>query len=146
MDSLIRGLIVYLFVFAVFRVAGKRTLAEATTFDLVLLLIISETTQQAMVVDDHSMTNTFLLVISLVGMDILLSFLKQRFPSLDGILDGSAVILIKDGLVMQDRLDRERVDCNDILEAVRLQMGLESLDQVKLAVLERNGQISIIPK
>lgn len=146
MDSIIRGLLVYLFVFVIFRVAGKRTLAEATTFDLVLLLIISETTQQAMVSDDHSMTNTVLLVCTLVGADIVLSILKQKFPAVDSILDGQAVILIQDGKVLHDRLERERVDTADILESARLQLGIESLDQVRLAVLERNGRISVIPK
>ena len=146
MDSILRGVIVYLFLLIVFRIAGKRTLSEATAFDLVLLLIISETTQQAMVDNDHSMTNGALLVLTLVGTDILLSLLKQRLPFLDPILDGTAVILMRDGQVLEDRLTRERVDKNEILEAARIQLGIESLDEVKLAVLERGGDISIIPR
>ena len=67
----------YLFVLFVFRIANKRTLSEATAFDLVLLLIVSETTQQAMVDDDHSMTNAAILICTLVGADMLLSFAKQ---------------------------------------------------------------------
>jgi uncharacterized membrane protein YcaP (DUF421 family) len=146
MDSILRGVIVYLFLLIVFRIAGKRTLSEATAFDLVLLLIISETTQQAMVDNDHSMTNGALLVLTLVGTDILLSVLKQRLPILDPILDGTAVILLRDGHVLENRLSRERVDKNDILEAARSQRGLDSLDQIKLAVLERGGEISVIPR
>lgn len=146
MDSILRGVIVYLFLLIVFRIAGKRTLSEATAFDLVLLLIISETTQQAMVDNDHSMTNGALLVLTLVGTDILLSVLKQRLPILDPVLDGTAVILLRDGHVLENRLIRERVDKNDILEAARSQLGLDSLDQVKLAVLERGGEISVIPR
>ena len=99
-----------------------------------------------MVSDDHSMTNTVLLVCTLVGADIVLSILKQKFPAVDSILDGQAVILIQDGKVLHDRLERERVDTADILESARLQLGIESLDQVRLAVLERNGRISVIPK
>lgn len=146
MSSVIRGLVVYLFLLLIFRISGKRTLSEATAFDLVLLLIISETTQQAMVDSDHSMTNGALLILTLVGVDILLSVLKQWIPALDPVLDGSAVILVRDGKLLQDRLNRERVDANDILEAARLQLGLESLDQIKLAVLERGGKISVVPK
>jgi uncharacterized membrane protein YcaP (DUF421 family) len=146
MESFVRGLVVYLFLLLVFRIAGKRTLSEATAFDLVLLLIISETTQQAMVDNDHSMTNGALLILTLVGIDIVLSLAKQRMPFLDPILDGTAVILLRDGKVLDDRLNRERVDRKDILEAARLQLGLENLDQIKLAVLERSGKISVVPK
>jgi uncharacterized membrane protein YcaP (DUF421 family) len=146
MESVIRGLIVYVFLLVVFRISGKRTLSEATAFDLVLLLIISETTQQAMVDNDHSMTNAVLLILTLVGADILLSLAKQWFPILEPILDGTAVILVRDGQPLKDRMDRERVDIDDILEAARLQLGLEELAQIKLAVLERGGKISIVPQ
>ena len=146
MESILRGVAVYTFLLVVFRLCGKRTLSQTTPFDLVLLLIISETTQQAMVNSDHSMTNGGILVLTLVGADILLSYMKQWFPSLDPVLDGTAVILVKNGELLQDRLKRERVDCNEILEAARLQLGLESLDQIKLAVLERSGKISVVPR
>jgi uncharacterized membrane protein YcaP (DUF421 family) len=146
MDSVIRGAIVYLFLLIVFRISGKRTLSEATTFDLVLLLIISETTQQAMVDGDHSMTNGAILILTLVGFDILLSLLKQWIPALDVVMDGAAVILIRNGQVFQERLRRERIDLNDILEAAREQRGLVDLEQIEMAILERSGQISIIPK
>lgn len=146
MEVVVRGLVVYTFLFLVFRVSGKRTLSEATTFDLVLLLIISETTQQAMVNDDHSMTNGALLILTLVAVDIGLSLIKRRFPALEPLLDGMAVILVRDGELNLDRMRKERVDVSDILEAARLQRGLDKLSQIKLAVLERSGQISVIPK
>jgi len=146
MESVIRALIVYVFLLIVFRISGKRTLSEATAFDLVLLLIISETTQQAMVDNDHSMVNAAVLILTLVGADILLSLVKQWFPTADAMLDGTAVILMRDGKVLQDRLNAERVDTSDILESARLQIGLESLEQIKLAVLERSGKISVVPK
>src|SRR5690349_2288367 len=142
MESVIRGAIVYLFLLIVFRVSGKRTLSEATTFDLVLLLIISETTQQAMVDGDHSMTNGAILILTLVGFDILLSLLKQWIPALEVVMDGTAVILMREGQVFKERLRRERIDINDILEAAREQRGLVNLDQIEMAVLERSGQIS----
>jgi uncharacterized membrane protein YcaP (DUF421 family) len=146
MDSVIRGLLTYLFLLLVFRISGKRTLSEATSFDLVLLLIISETTQQAMVQNDHSMTNGVLLIVTLVGVDILLSLLKQWFPAVDAWLDGVPVVIMDNGKVLKDRLNRERVDESDILEAAREQEGLESLDQIRYAVLERGGKITIVPR
>jgi uncharacterized membrane protein YcaP (DUF421 family) len=146
MESVVRAVIVYVFLLIVVRLSGKRTLSEATAFDLVLLLIISETTQQAMVDNNHSMTNAALLILTLVSADVLLSLAKHWFPSLDPILDGTAIILIRDGKVLKDRLNRERVDLSDVLEAARQQLGLEELSQIKLAVLERSGEISVIPK
>jgi uncharacterized membrane protein YcaP (DUF421 family) len=146
MESVIRGAITYLFLMLVFRIAGKRTLSETSTFDLVLVLIISETTQQAMVDGDHSMTNGALLILTLVGCDILLSLLKQWIPPLETALEGTPVILLREGKPLQDRMNRERVDEEEILEAARQQRGLERLDQVKYAVLERGGKINIIAK
>jgi uncharacterized membrane protein YcaP (DUF421 family) len=146
MESIVRALVVYLFLFLVFRLAGKRTLSQSTPFELVLLLIISETTQQAMVGGDHSLTNCAVLVLTLVLTDIVLSFIKQWLPLFDFLLDGTAVILMKDGKLQTKRMNRERIDEEEILEAAREQLGLERLDQIKLAVLERNGQISVIPR
>jgi uncharacterized membrane protein YcaP (DUF421 family) len=145
MESVIRGLIVYLFLMIVFRLSGKRTLSEATPFDLVLLLIISETTQQAMVDNDHSMTNGALLILTLVCVDIGLSYLKRYVPSLDPLLDGTAVILVRDGIADSKSMEQERVDLSDVLEAARELRGVENLNQIKLAVLERSGRISVVP-
>lgn len=146
MDSIARGLAVYLFLLFVFRVSGKRTLAQTTPFDLVLLLIISETTQQAMVDDDHSMTNAALLILTLVGADLLLSVAKLRSKTLSRWLEGLPLVLVSDGEELPERMKRSRVDKQDVLSAARLQHGLQSLDEVRYAVLETSGEISIIPK
>src|SRR5919107_686447 len=97
MESILRGVAGFVFLLFIFRIAGKSTLSQTTTFDLVLLLIISETTQQAMVDDDHSITNGMLLIMTLVGMTILLSVLKERFPKLDLALEGAPLTLIDQG-------------------------------------------------
>ena|SRR5687767_2049013 len=146
MDSILRGIAVYVFLLIIFRIAGKRTLSNTTTFDLVLLLIISETIQQAMVDDDHSVTNGALLIITLVSMTILLSVLKQRFPKLDLALEGAPLILVDQGKLLKDRMDKCRVDESEILTAARMSQGLKAMDEIQYAILERNGDISIIPK
>ena len=81
MNSVIRGAMVYLFLLVIFRLTGKRTMAEITSFELVLLLIISEATQQAMLDEDNSMTNAMLLITTLVGLNLLLSVLSNRWRS-----------------------------------------------------------------
>jgi uncharacterized membrane protein YcaP (DUF421 family) len=145
MESVIRGGIVYLFLLLVFRIAGKRTLSETTNFDLVLLLIISETTQQAMVDEDHSLMNGALLILTLVAANIGLSLFKQWVPAAERWLEGAPLVVARDGKLLHDRMDRERIDEEDLLEAARLEQGVESLAQVKLAVLERDGKVSIVP-
>ena len=146
MESIIRGVAVYVFLLIIFRISGKRTLSQTTTFDLVLLLIISETTQQAMVDDDHSVTNGVLLILTLVGMTILMSVLKQRFPKLDLALEGAPLVLVDQGKMLKDRMDKCRVDESEILTAARMNQGLASMDEIEYAILERNGDISIIAK
>lgn len=146
MDSILRGLAVYAFLLVIFRIAGKRNLSQTTTFDLVLLLIISETIQQAMVDSDHSVTNGFLLVLTLVGTTVLLSALKQRFPKLDLMLEGAPLILVDKGRPLKDRMNKNHVDEEEILSAARMTQGLRRMDQIEYAILERNGEISIIPK
>ena len=145
MDAVIRAIVVYLVLLVIFRLSGKRTLAEVTTFDLVLLLIISEATQQAMVDSDNSMTNAFLLIGTLVGMNILMSELKQHFKPMERLLDGVPLLIVEHGKPIKHRMEKERVDVDDVLDAAREHHGLERLDQIKFAVLERNGKISIVP-
>ena len=146
MEPVIRALVVYLFLLIIFRIAGKRTLSETSSFDLILLLIISETVQQALVDGDHSMTNAALLIVTLVGIDILLSFVKRWSPAADAWLDGLPLIIVRRGKPIDDRMQRERVDEADILEAGREKHGLKSLDEMEYAVLERHGDITVVPK
>ncbi len=145
MGSILRGLAVYFFLLILFRVLGKRSLSQITTFDAVLLLIISEAIQQALIDNDNSMTNAFLIITTLLGLDIGLSLLGRRFRIVDRLVDDVPLVLVEDGRVLKDRMTKSRVDETDILQSAR-QEGLERMDQIKYAVLERSGGISIIPK
>lgn len=146
MDSIVRATIVYLVLLVIFRVAGKRSLAQITTFDFVLLLILAEAVQPALMSNDNSMTNSLLLVLTLVGLDIALSFVKGSSPMLEKLIDDVPLILVVDGQPIQERLRKSRVDESDILTSARMTQGLERMDQIKFAILERSGGISIIPK
>ena len=146
MDSVLRAAAVYVVLPVVFRLAGKRSLASITTFDLVLTLIISEAIQQALLDNDNSMTNAFLVVFTLIGMNIALSLLKQRSARAETLLDGAPVVIMEDGRLHRDRMDEERVDEADILVAAREKQGLSRLDEIRYAVVEQSGGISIIPR
>lgn len=146
MDSVLRGLLIYMILLVVFRITGKRTMSEATTFDMVLLLIISETVQQALIDDDNSITNAVILVISLIIADVVISMMKMRFLGFERVLEGTAVIIIENGRMHTDRMKQNNIREEDIMSAARELQGLERLDQVKFAVLEKNGAITVVPK
>lgn len=146
METVIRALAIYFFLLLVFRVAGKRSLTHVTTFDFVLLLIIGEATQQALIGNDFSITTAWILIATLVGTDILISVLKQRSPRVDRWIDGVPLVIVDNGQLLHDRMDKSRVDEADILNAARELQGIERLEQIKYAVLERSGTITIIPK
>lgn len=146
MDSIVRAAAVYLFLMVVFRIAGRRTLGDLTAFDFVLVLIISEAIQQAMLDNDNSMTNGFLIVLTLVGLNVLLSLIKQRSHTVEKWLDGVPTILVEEGRPLTERMNKARVDVEDVMQAARQLQGLERLDQIRYAVLERTGGITIIPK
>jgi uncharacterized membrane protein YcaP (DUF421 family) len=145
METVIRGAAIYFILLVILRLSGRRTVAQMTPFDLVLLLVVSETTQQALLGDDFSITNAVVLMIVLFGIDIGLSFFKQWAPGAARYLDGAPTVLISDGAVDFRAFHRARVSLDDVLTAARQNQGLERLDQIKSAVLEADGAVSIIP-
>lgn len=145
MDSVLRAALVYAVLLVLFRLTGKRSIAQITTFDVVLLLIISEAVQPMLIGEDQSMTNGLLVVLTLLTADIALSVVNIRSRRLDRLLNDVPLMLIADGQVLDDRMKAERVSEDDILEQARIKWGIVSLDQVRHAVLERSGEISIIP-
>lgn len=146
MDSVLRAFAIYIFLLVLFRLAGKRTFSELTPFDFVLLLVIGEATQQGLLGEDFSVTNALLVVTTLVTLDVLMALAKQRSSLVDRLLEGRAVLLIDDGEVLRDRMRKSKVDEYDVMESARNSHGLETLDQIKYAVLERSGGISVIPR
>lgn len=146
MDSVLRGIAVYVLLLVVFRIAGKRSLAQVTNFDFVLLLILAEATQQALLGEDYSITNAVLLIVTLLGIDIGLSLVKQRSAWAQKAIEGTPLVIVENGRLLRERMDKVRVDEADVMSAARQSHGLERLEQVKYAVLERNGVISVVPK
>jgi uncharacterized membrane protein YcaP (DUF421 family) len=145
MDTVVRAACVYFFLMLVFRIAGKRALHEITTFDFVLLLIIGESTQQALIGSDFSITNACILIATLLGLEIGLSWLPLIVPRFGRALDSLPLVLLEHGRLLEKRMHRERVSEEDILAAAREQRGLTRLEQIAYAVLERDGRISVMP-
>ncbi|ABU78146.1 DUF421 domain-containing protein [Cronobacter sakazakii] len=145
MDSVLRAAGMYFLLLVVLKIAGRRTLLEMNSFDFVLLLIISEATQQALLGNDFSFTGAAITIITLIVLDILLSYVKNAFPRLDLLLDGSPLILVENGRLLTARMKKAGISREDILSSARTSQGIERLEEIKFAILEKNGKISIIP-
>lgn len=146
MDSVIKAAIVYFVLWAIIRISGRRTLGEMTAFDFVLFLIIGGATQRGLTGQDYSLTNAFLLISTFIVIDVLLSLAESRSPLVSRVLKGEPMILVEDGRLLKDRARHARVTEGDVLASARQLEGLERIDQIKFAILESSGKITIIPK
>jgi uncharacterized membrane protein YcaP (DUF421 family) len=145
-DTVIRAFLIYIFLLIILRISGKRTMAQITVFDFVLLLVVAEATQNAMLGKDYSITTAMLVIMSLVGLNIAFSLLKHRWPGFDRLVEGMPLVIVENGKPLKERMDKLRVDEDDILSAARSLQGLERMDQIKYAVVERSGSITIVPQ
>lgn len=144
MDAVLRGLAIYFTLLVIIRLSGRRTLSQMTPFDLVIVLVISETTQQAMLGDDFSITNAVILILTLFTTDIGLSYIKRWWTRAAHVIDGVPTILVTNGVYDERALKGSRLQKEDVMEAARSQDGIESVAEIKFAILEVSGNISII--
>jgi uncharacterized membrane protein YcaP (DUF421 family) len=145
MDTVLRSVVVYVFLLIVFRISGKRSLSQITTFDFILLLIISEATQQALVGNDFSIINACVVIASLIVLDVMFSRMEGRWPAFGRVVGSLPVVVVEHGRLLEDRAKREGVTLSEILAEGRDKHGLERLEQFKYAILERHGGISVVP-
>jgi uncharacterized membrane protein YcaP (DUF421 family) len=146
MDAVLRSAAIYFVLLLVLRLTGKRSLGQMTTFDFVLLLVIAEAIQQGLLGNDFSLTNAFLVILTLIGIDTGLSLLERRSQTVDKLVNGVPLVIVEDGQPLEERMNKVRVTADDILEMAREQQGVERMEQIKYAVLERSGGISVIPR
>jgi uncharacterized membrane protein YcaP (DUF421 family) len=114
------------------------------SFDLILLLIISEATQQALLGSDFSVTGAALSIVTLIVMDMLFSKVKKYLPGAEEMIDGTAVILDENGVLMHEKMKLVDISEEDIMVSARNNQGLTRLAEIKFAIFESNGHISII--
>jgi uncharacterized membrane protein YcaP (DUF421 family) len=140
---LIRCLIVYFFVLAGLRLTGKREVGQMTPFDLVLILLISNAVQNAMVGPDNSLTGGLIAAAVLLLVNLVLGRLAPRSRALSSLLKGHATLLVNRGVILEAHCRREGVTTEDLMAALR-EHGIAHLDDVRLAVLEVDGSISVL--
>lgn len=143
LEVALRAALVYLFVIAVFRVAGRKELGRLSTFDVALVFLVTVALRRTMTGDDTSLTNAFIALATLVGLDRGLSWLAWRSHRLADWLEGPARLLVEDGKLRPRELRRTRVSEDDLRAGLR-QHGHEKLEDVRRAYLERDGKLSFV--
>jgi len=146
MDSVIKSLVVYFVLWLVIRATGRRTLGQLTVFDFILFLIIGGAASRALMAQDYSLTHAFLVIATFVVVDVAVSLLERDVPQLAHVLKGVPTVVVENGHALSTRLRRARISEDDVLEAARRAHGLERIDEIKFAIFEASGHISIIPK
>ncbi len=144
MDAVLRAAAIYLGLLIIMRVSGKRTLAQVTVFDFILLLVVAEATQQGLLGDDFSVTNALLVILTLVGIERIADAVSARSDKADLVLNNAPLVIVEHGRALEERIRDLRISADDILEEARSTQGVERMEQIKYAVIERNGAISVI--
>jgi uncharacterized membrane protein YcaP (DUF421 family) len=145
MDIVLRAIAVFAFIFFVTRVVGRRELSTLEPFDLILLVVIGDLVQQAVTQSDYSVTGAVLAVGTFAVLTVVVSYLSFRVTFLRPFLDGEPVIVVQDGKPIDRNLRRNRITVDELAVAAR-RHEVGSLEDVQWAVLETNGEITIIPK
>jgi uncharacterized membrane protein YcaP (DUF421 family) len=145
MDLAIRTAVIFFFIYLLLRIVGRRELSSLEPFDLILLVVLGDSVQQAVTQDDYSVTGAFIVVSTIALLQVFLSYLNFRVPRLRALLDGEPVVIVQDGKVIEGNARRERLTLDDIAEAARIQQ-IASLEDVQWAVLETSGELTFIEK
>jgi len=141
----VRTALIYLAVLVGLRVAGKRELGQMTVFDLVVILLIANAVQNAMVGPDTSVPGGILAAFTLLALNGGLSALRLRSEFWGRLVEGTPTVLVQDGEFVVPHLRKEGLERAELEMAMR-EHGVESVKEVKLAVLETDGSISIVPQ
>ena len=145
LEKIVRPWLVYLFLLVGLRLAGKRELAQVSTFDLIVVLMISNTVQNAIIGDDNSVTGGLIGAASLLVLNALLVRLSYHHPWLDPVLEGRPTKLIDGGKLLQKNMRRELVTKDELKSSAHKQ-GFRDLEDVDRAVLETSGLITVVGK
>jgi uncharacterized membrane protein YcaP (DUF421 family) len=143
MATILRAAAAYWFLLFTMRVIGRRAVSQMTPFELILMFLIGGMSIQAIVMDDRSLTNAFLAIMTIGMMHVLVAWLKQKFVSFRKIADGTPVIVVEHGDWNEHRLQLLRMQNQDVMAAAR-QKGMEKMDDIKDAIVERDGSVSIV--
>ena len=144
-EKVIRSVVVYLFLLVAFRFTGKRQVGQLTPFDLVVLLIISNVVQNAVIGNDNSLGGGLIGAVTILALNYAVAGIAYRSKRARRMLEAQPTLLIHNGRILHENLRRERITLDELLAALR-RSGVVEPAHVRLAVLEENGAISVIPR
>jgi uncharacterized membrane protein YcaP (DUF421 family) len=145
MDIVVRAAVIFLAVYAVTRLVGRRELGMNEPFDLILLVVIGDLIQQGVTQSDYSVTGTVLALSTFVLLTVALSYMSFRGTRVRKVLEGQPLVLVENGKPIEDNLKSQRLVIDEILSEARIQQ-VAFLKDIRWAILETNGSISIVPK
>ena len=144
-EFVLRAVVVYIVLLALIRVSGKRSMGQFTPFDMLLVVLLGNAVQNALLGEDHSLLGGLLLAAVLVALNWTIGLVSSRSRVAERLIEGEPVVLARDGKLFPKVLRRELVSQNDFDEALRQNNQL-ALDEVEIALLETDGRISVVPK
>ena len=143
MDIVLRATAMFVLLYGLIRLLGKRELGQMTPFELVLMVVMGDLIQQGVTHNDFSLTGGLLAIGTFAFWGVVLSWLTYLFPRAERVLDGDARVLIRDGELLEQNMRRDRLTRRELESEMRL-AGIASMRQVAWALLETNGKISFI--
>ena len=144
-EFILRGLIIYVFLIVLLRLTGKRQVGQMAPFDLVLLLVLSNTVQNAMIGGDNSIIGGVISAVTLVAANWLVSLLTYRSKKMEALIEGRPELLIHNGKLFDRALAQAKLTRHELMNALR-EAGCAAVEDVRAAFLENDGTISVIPK
>lgn len=143
METVLRVVLIYIVILAGLRVLGKREFGQLSPVELITLLLIPDLVSQSVVRADYSLTNGLIAIATLLSLVFVTSVFSHRFRRLERLVGGEPTLLVTDGRMLTANMDRERISAEELYCEIH-QAGLERLSQVRWAILETNGRISIV--
>src|SRR5690554_1793574 len=144
METVLRVLFVYLFLLFALRVMGKREFSEITPIELIMLLLIPELLQEALIGHDPSLTNSLVATCTLLVLVFLNSIVTYLNPRAERVVESTPSVLAYEGRMVERNMRKERITPDELFSSIQLQ-GYDKLEQIKWAILQSNGQIAVIP-
>ena len=145
MDIVARAAIMFVLLYVLLRLMGKRELGQLTPFELVVMIVLGDLIQQGVTHNDFSITGALLAISTFAFLAISMSWLTYLSPRAEKLLDGEPRVVIRDGVLIKDNLRRDRMTQSEVESEMRL-AGIAHMDQVAWAILEPQGKISFIKK
>jgi uncharacterized membrane protein YcaP (DUF421 family) len=143
MDLVLRAAFVFFLILIVTRAVGRRELSSMEPFDLILLVVIGDLVQQGVTQSDYSLTGATTVIATLAVLTVATAYVSFRVKALRPLLEGSPIVLVADGEIIDRNLKRQRVTRDELRAEARLQ-GIGSVADVRFAILETSGKISFL--